>query len=110
MVTEVIEELRNPTEIGHFDMRFAKPLDKNALSNIFADYSHVITLEDGCKSGSFGSAILEISNEMNYSGKLTILGIDDVFIEQGTTEELYEITGLDRESVKTRLNSILNAI
>ena len=106
--SEVIAELGCPEEIGHFDMRFVKPLDKKTLLKIFANYSNVITFEDGCKKGGFGSAVLEISNEMNYAGKIAIMGIDDKFIEQGTTEQLYQITKLDKESIKTKLKSFLN--
>lgn len=108
LISEIITELEHPVEIGHYDMRFIKPLDKNVLVKIFADYAKVITFEDGCKKGGFGSAILEISNEMNYAGKITIMGIDDKFIEQGTTEELYQITELDKKSVKTKLKFFLN--
>lgn len=107
-VLQVIEELGNPEEIGHYDMRFIKPLDKNALMKIFTDYTHVLTIEDGCKTGGFGSAVLETSNEMAYSGKTTLIGLDDIFIEQGTTEELYQINGLDKKSIKTKLNALLN--
>ena len=110
MVSEVIKELGNPTEIGHYDMRFVKPLDKNVLLKIFAEYSKVVTLEDGCKTGGFGSAVLEFSSEMDYSGKITIIGVDDIFIEQGTTEELYQLTGLDHISIKNKLNSLLNDV
>lgn len=108
IVSELINELGNPTEIGQYDMRFVKPLDKNVLIKIFADYSKIVTLEDGCKTGGFGSAVLEFSSEMDYSGKITIIGVDDIFIEQGTTEELYQITGLDHISIKNKLNSLLN--
>lgn len=110
MVSELIQELGNPTEIGHYDMRFVKPMDKNVLRKIFAEYSQLVTLEDGCKTGGFGSAVLEFSNEMDYAGKITIIGIEDIFIEQGTTEELYQITGLDRKSIKTKLNLVLNDV
>lgn len=110
MVSEILKELGNPTEIGHYDMRFVKPLDKKVLLKIFAEYSKVVTLEDGCKTGGFGSAILEFSSEMDYSGKITIIGVDDIFIEQGTTEELYQLTGLDHISIKNKLNSLLNDV
>lgn len=110
MVSEILKELGNPTEIGHYDMRFVKPLDKKVLLKIFAEYSKVVTLEDGCKTGGFGSAILEFSSEMDYSGKITIIGVDDIFIEQGTTEELYQLTGIDHISIKNKLNSLLNDV
>ncbi|KAG1652318.1 1-deoxy-D-xylulose-5-phosphate synthase [Nymphon striatum] len=107
LVSNILNELEHPEEIGHYDMRFVKPIDKNQLENIFANYSTIITIEDGCKMGGFGTAILEYANDMNYSGKTIILGINDTFIEHGTTEELYQQTELDFESVKKRIKAEL---
>lgn len=107
LVSNILNELEHPEEIGHYDMRFVKPIDKNQLENIFANYSTIITIEDGCKMGGFGTAILEYANDMNYSGKTIILGINDTFIEHGTTEELYQQTELNFESVKKRIKAEL---
>lgn len=107
LVSNILNELEHPEEIGHYDMRFVKPIDKNQLENIFANYSTIITIEDGCKMGGFGTAILEYANDMNYSGKTIILGINDTFIEHGTTEELYHQTELNFESVKKRIKAEL---
>lgn len=103
IVLNILNELEHPKEIGHYDMRFVKPIDNNQLKNIFANYSTIITIEDGCKMGGFGSAVLEHANTMNYSGKMIILGINDRFLEHGTTAELYELTELDYVSIKKRI-------
>lgn len=103
IVLNILNELEQPKEIGHYDMRFVKPIDNNQLKNIFANYSTIITIEDGCKMGGFGSAVLEEANAMNYSGKTIILGINDRFLEHGTTDELYELTELDYISIKKRI-------
>lgn len=103
IVLNILNELEHPKEIGHYDMRFVKPIDNNQLKNIFANYSTIITIEDGCKMGGFGSAVLEEANAMNYSGKTIILGINDRFLEHGTTDELYELTELDYISIKKRI-------
>ena len=107
-IPEVLEEMNNPKEIGHYNMRFIKPLDQKQLKSILDTYEQIITIEDGCKSGGFGSAILEFANHFHYKNPIHVLGIDDVFVEHGTTEQLYQITGLDHQSVKTKLKSILN--
>ena len=55
-----IRELRTEgIDPGHYDMRFAKPLDEELLHEVFKKYSRVITVEDGTVSGGFGSAVLE---------------------------------------------------
>jgi 1-deoxy-D-xylulose-5-phosphate synthase len=109
-VSEVLREMEHPEEIGHYNMRFVKPLDNTRLAEIFSQYNTVLTIEDGCLAGGFGSAVLESANELDYSGKVSILGIPDIFIEHGTTEELHQLAGLDRESIKNKLNTILNAV
>ncbi len=109
MVAEVISDFYSQIPIGHYNMRFIKPLDIKQLNKIFSNYKHIITIEDGCKIGGFGNAILAYANEMNYIKPITILGIDDVFIEQGTTEELHRLSKIDATSLKYHINTILNA-
>lgn len=108
LISNVLQELNFPKEIGHYDMRFVKPIDKNQLKNIFANYATIITIEDGCKMGGFGSVILEQANNMSYSGTIVIRGINDTFIEHGTTKELYQQTELDYESIKKSIKSELH--
>ncbi len=109
-VVELLKDLQQPETIGHYNMRFIKPLDKNALKRIFNTYEHIITIENGCKIGGFGSAILEYANEMKYTKTIKIFAIDDVFIEHGTTEELYKVAKIDYLSLKTYVNETLNAL
>jgi len=95
-------------QIGHYDMCFVKPLDKKRLHEIFEGYEHIVTIEDGSKSGGFGSAVLEFANETGHSNKLTLMGIDDRFIEQGTVEELHRMAKIDAAYLKDRIKVLLN--
>lgn len=108
-VGRVIDEYDNDQQIGHYDMRFIKPLDTSRLEHIFQNYGHIITMEDGCKAGGFGSSILEKANEMGYLGKIHILGIDDIFLQHGTMDELHRLAGIDSNSLRNLLNSIIDA-
>lgn len=110
MISELIKELNDKGQIGHYNMRFVKPLDKKMLLKIFKEYHHIVTVEDGCKTGGFGSAILEFANETRYSKKIDILGVEDSFLEHGNVEELHQIAKIDILSIKNHLNTILNAI
>ncbi|WP_282132282.1 1-deoxy-D-xylulose-5-phosphate synthase [Cellulophaga baltica] len=109
MVSNVLKEVEDMEKIGHYNMRFIKPLDRKELEQIFTSYDHIITIEDGCKTGGFGSAIIEFANENLYQKPITVLGIEDKIIEQGTTEELYQIAKIDALSLKLKINTILNA-
>ncbi|MCM4168018.1 1-deoxy-D-xylulose-5-phosphate synthase [Arenibacter antarcticus] len=108
MVLELLSELNNENEVGLYNMRFVKPLDKEMLQNIFQEYSHVITIEDGCSTGGFGSAVLEFANEINCKIPIQIIGVPEVFIEHGTVEELQRIAGIDKTTLWNHINNILN--
>jgi len=107
-VTNVLNNLQNPKEIGHYDMRFAKPLDSNQLHDIFNTYQIIVTLEDGCKMGGFGSAILEFANTHGYSNSIKCLGLPDNFIEHGTVEELQALAHIDETSITKCLTQLLH--
>tara|TARA_R110000868_G_scaffold103873_1_gene285835 strand:- start:4292 stop:6070 length:1779 start_codon:yes stop_codon:yes gene_type:complete len=109
MVYDVVNRFSKQTKIGHYNMGFIKPLDKNQLNKIFNNYDHIITIEDGCKIGGFGSAIVDFANEMNYKNHISVLGIDDVFIEHGTTDELHKLSKIDHLSLQSLINTIINA-
>lgn len=82
------------SKVAHYDMRIVKPLDQKLLLDIFKNYNTIITIEDGIKAGGFGGAILEFAAAHKFHNNITILGIKDVFPQQGTIAELYEIEGL----------------
>ena len=88
-------------------MRFVKPIDVKLLYKVFEKFNHIITIEDGCKIGGFGSAILESANSFGYKGKIKTFGIDDTFINQGTVEELYDICGLNAKAIKQYIEYVL---
>ncbi|MFN0728367.1 1-deoxy-D-xylulose-5-phosphate synthase [Polaribacter gochangensis] len=98
-VTLAIEKTNQEIAVAHYDMRFVKPLDEKLLHTIFNSFQKVITVEDGTISGGFGSAIAEFAVKNNYKNTITILGVPDVFIHQGTVEELHKIAKIDAESI-----------
>ena len=81
--------------VGHYDMRFLKPLDEKLLHEVFGRYTHILTIEDGTTTGGLGSAILEFMADHHYHAELTRLGIPDRYISQGKPEELYAECGFD---------------
>ena len=107
VVSNVIKDLGNPAELGHYNMRFVKPLDALRLQQIFKTYEHIITIEDGCKAGGFGSAVLEFAQKSESSISVTIMGIDDVFIEHGTISELHQVAQIDASSIKKNIQKLL---
>jgi len=92
---------------GHFDMRFVKPLDEDLLHEIVAGYDKIITVEDGCVQGGFGSAILEFLAEHNYATPMTRLGIPDQFIEHGSQKELWAECNYDAAAIQIAVKHAL---
>lgn len=98
---EVCEKLlKQGIHIGHYDLRFAKPLDETLLHEVFTKYSKIITVEDGCIQGGIGSAILEFMSDNNYFAQLKRLGIPDLIIEHGEQLELHKECGFDPEGIE----------
>ena len=97
-------------EAAHFDMRFAKPLDEKLLHTIFKKYKNVITVEDGCLQGGFGSAILEFMADNNYQSKIVRLGIPDAIFEHGSQSQLHEESGFDSRSIFESAKKIVESI
>lgn len=106
-ISKLIKGLNMPGKIGHYNMRFVKPLDEKLLRFIFDTYEHIITVEDGCKIGGFGSAVIEFGNSLNNPLPISIFGIDDVFIEHGTVEQLHIKAHIDALSIKKRIIELL---
>jgi 1-deoxy-D-xylulose-5-phosphate synthase len=84
---------------GHYDMRFAKPIDEELLHEVFSKYSRILTVEDGTVLGGFGSAILEFMAANNYSAQVKILGIPDRIVEHGSVKELQKECGFDANGI-----------
>jgi 1-deoxy-D-xylulose-5-phosphate synthase len=96
-----IRELKNEgINPGHYDMRFAKPLDEKSLHEVLGKYQKIITVEDGTVLGGFGSAILEFMSEHNYKNEIKILGIPDKVVEHGPPKELQDECGYDAQAIK----------
>lgn len=105
--SEAIQQIKNKGKIALFDMRFVKPLDEELLEDIFKKFKKIITVEDGVKMGGFGSAVLEFASGLGYQGKISILGVPDTFISQGSVKELQEIAGIHVEGIRQKIESLL---
>jgi 1-deoxy-D-xylulose-5-phosphate synthase len=96
--------------IGHYDMRFVKPLDEVLLHEIFSKYSKIVTVEDGCVQGGFGSAVLEFMAENSYKAEVRILGIPDRIVEHGEQQELHHECGFDVEGIERVVIEMLESV
>ncbi|HLG30926.1 MAG TPA: transketolase C-terminal domain-containing protein, partial [Candidatus Brocadiales bacterium] len=95
-------------EVTVINARFAKPLDKTAILNAVREYPVIMTVEDHCLLGGFGSAVLELVSDYGEdTRKIVRLGIPDRFIEHGPRDVILKNLCLDAEGIAKRLSSAL---
>ena len=93
--------------VAQYDMRFVKPLDEKLLHQIFKKHNKVITVEDGCVQGGFGSAILEFMADHNYHAQVKRLGVPDSFIQHGTQDELWRECNYDVQAIQEAIQQMV---
>lgn len=94
--------------IGHFDMRYAKPLDTKLIDHVLDNYSRIITIEDGTKLGGFGSAVAEYIAEKGAGVPVKIMGVPDEIIEHGTQRELHDEVGIGPDGIVEQVKRSLD--
>ena len=67
--------------------RFVKPLDKVLIHPLAQKIGRVVTMEEGCIMGGFGSAIAESLLDAEICIPVTRIGIEDILVEHATPEE-----------------------
>ena len=106
---EAIKDLKDSgASVAHYDMRFVKPIDETMLHEVFTKFNKVITVEDGCLMGGFGSAVIEFMADQKYTAEVVRLGIPDAYIQHGTQQELWEECGFDKNAIVKAIKEMLN--
>lgn len=100
-MNEYISENKLPINV--INARFIKPMDLTMLDELLKSELDLYVLEDVTKISGLGSSILEYMSDKNYLKRITILGLPDEFILQGTQVEIYKLYGLDTETVIERI-------
>lgn len=93
--------IHNKLNWGLYSFPIIKPFDKEALHQVALQYSEIVTMEEHQLSAGFGSAILEVMNDLVQDGTIQSLplikriGIPDKFISfAGTQEYIRQKAGL----------------
>lgn len=110
-VTEAIAELAEEAILpGHFDMRFAKPLDREMIDHVLNHYDQIITLEDASLIGGFGSAVAEYVAEKGAGVPVHIMGVPDRIVEHGTQRQLHDEVGIGPTGIADKVRGCLSFI
>jgi 1-deoxy-D-xylulose-5-phosphate synthase len=104
----IVELAEQGVSVAHYDMRFVKPIDETMLHEVFSKFKKVITVEDGCLMGGFGSAVLEFMVDQKYTAEIVRLGIPDEYIHHGTQEELWADCGFNKGAIVKTVSKMLS--
>ncbi|MDZ4780641.1 MAG: 1-deoxy-D-xylulose-5-phosphate synthase [Planctomycetia bacterium] len=87
-------------DVGVINARFVKPLDTHTILRAIEHAPFVLTVEEGCLMGGFGSAVLETACDAGLdTANIKRLGIPDHFVEHGERGELLADLGLDANGI-----------
>ncbi|MBD2038867.1 1-deoxy-D-xylulose-5-phosphate synthase [Leptolyngbya sp. FACHB-321] len=100
-VAEILSE--HGIEATVINARFAKPLDTELILPLAQSIGRVVTLEEGCLPGGFGSAIAEALLDADISVPLTRIGIPDKLVDHATPEESKADLGLTPPQMADRI-------
>lgn len=88
--------------------RFVKPLDQELIVDVAKQARYVLTVEEGCRIGGFGSAVLETLSDAGVTDvKTKVLGLPDWYIEQGPQDLLRERYGLTAEGIYQSVKELI---
>ncbi|MBS7530914.1 1-deoxy-D-xylulose-5-phosphate synthase [Hazenella sp. IB182353] len=87
--------------------RFAKPLDEALLVELAREQMPVVTIEEACIQGGFGSAVLEFYANEGLSLPVLPLGIPDVYVEHGSVSQQLEEVGLTPSQMVTTITQFM---
>ena len=105
-VEEALNSRQELAGVGHYNMRWLKPLDTAVVNDVAKRYDTIVTVEDGMISGGLGSAVLETIDTRQV--RVVRLGVDDTFVTHGSTAELMHMLHLDAEGIAESLVQCLN--
>lgn len=107
--SEAVKILKNEgINAALINPRFIKPLDEELIIAWVRKTKNLITIEDNCKQGGFGSAVMELLHRSNLQTVRTcILGHPDSFIEHGPQDVLLQNNNLDTDSIVQAARDLL---
>ncbi|OHY41872.1 1-deoxy-D-xylulose-5-phosphate synthase [Cylindrospermopsis raciborskii CS-508] len=96
-VAQILRE--HGIEASVINARFVKPLDIDLIVPLAGKIGRVVTLEEGCLMGGFGSAVAEALLDANVVVPVKRIGIPDELVDHATPEESKVTLGLTSQQI-----------
>jgi len=90
------------------DMRFVKPLDKELVAELAVSHDLLVTVEENTTMGGAGSAVMESISQQKIYTKILLLGLPDVYLDQGDHAQMLADCGLDKAGIVQSVQNYLN--
>ncbi|MCY7322151.1 MAG: 1-deoxy-D-xylulose-5-phosphate synthase [Phormidesmis sp. CAN_BIN36] len=91
-VAEILSE--HGIQATVINARFAKPLDTELILPLAKKLGRVVTLEEGCLPGGFGSAVVEALMDADITVPVKRIGVPDILVDHATPDESKAALGL----------------
>jgi 1-deoxy-D-xylulose-5-phosphate synthase len=89
------------------NMRFVKPMDREAILSAARDHLYLVTVEENAVLGGAGSGVNETVLADGISIPILNIGLSDSFIQHGTREECLHQAGLDASGILDQITNFL---
>ncbi|MEY2701369.1 MAG: 1-deoxy-D-xylulose-5-phosphate synthase [Pseudomonadota bacterium] len=92
------------------NMRFVKPLDHAVILEMSRTHDILVTLDENAIAGGAGAGVSEYLMAQGINTPTLHIGLADIFLDQGTREELLADAGLDVAGILRQIASFESAL
>ena len=85
--------------------RFVKPLDQELLLSLPAKHRLIITMEENVASGGFGEHVVQLLNQSDSRHRILNIALPDEYVEHGNVDILRKETGIDADSIVSKVTA-----
>jgi 1-deoxy-D-xylulose-5-phosphate synthase len=87
--------------------RFAKPIDTELIAPLARQIGQVVTLEEGCIMGGFGSGLMEALMDRQIMVPVLRIGVPDILVEHAEPNESKADLGLTSPQIADQILKVL---
>ncbi|MBE9143151.1 1-deoxy-D-xylulose-5-phosphate synthase [Planktothrix mougeotii] len=100
-VAEILSE--HGIEATVVNPRFVKPLDIELIAPLAQQMGKVVTIEEGCLMGGFGSAVAEALLDNNVVVPVKRFGVPDILVDHAEPNESFADLGLTSSQISEQI-------